>query len=823
MHKRSRSRAALRVAVAGAVVSLLTGYASGGITYSNSSTAKFTHDIDNTTTTTALKLSNILPPAQGSMPAPPSYQYNQTITQGSASSQATGSVGHITNATTATFTLAPGTGVTQNDPSNTAPGYSVLRLDLDGFWTATAPSFGPAATGYLSITVGGVVGTGGSAQFQAQLDFLNAANNQPLREQINFSRTWNTAGAFSRTFTSSALLGSGSLPTATQLRVKGFIEFRASNDRFPTSIAPINFDIGGAPPTAAFNTTLGSWQSAANWALGNNVDVDPNGNQFPAIPNAIGDRARFVASGIDRARGQIREVFLEQNTKLGTLDIQEQAVYIRPQDGLQGDGGDPALQFDVKAGEAVIYVGATYGDAYGQMAYESQLFDNLEIVTEGQPYRVGRDEVRPTAIFEIDGRIVAQGNQSVTKRGEGRLIINSSNNVIPGGFFIEGGVVEANQPSSLGNATVTVNNAVLFYNQNRASGADVAKAINCGEIILGIVPGAGDVFEITSEGAITGSFNQLAALDAGAGGNLILEEGAMIGHNQGFDTGAAGNPANLGNTPRYVFGIGRDFVTGNIDFTVGEDAGGFWKGFGSDRFDQTFGPSPNSSNYKLNYAGDGDLVALGGTLRLNAILNASSDVTVTKRGCGTVDITNVNNTFFGTMNVIKGTLKLSGNLPGGTINVRENATLRGAGSAPSTTVTIEGFGHLAPGDGPGTFLTVGDLILTDAAQLDYELGNLNATFDAHVKSRDLVLDGILNVTDLGGFDEGTSWLLIEYSGNIVNNGLELGLVPPGYPLSVVVIPNPGDRGGRVLLVIPEPGSLSMLALGCLGVLRRRRR
>ena len=147
-----RARAALAACIAG----ICQAHALGGVSFSSTSTSKWTFDPDTSGGTQLKTLSVNAPPASGGMPAAPSYQLSQTFTSGSASSVAKGSIGYVANATTATFTLAPGTGVTQSDPNNAAyPGSSMLRVDFNGLFTATAPSFGPPATGYVSIAVGG--------------------------------------------------------------------------------------------------------------------------------------------------------------------------------------------------------------------------------------------------------------------------------------------------------------------------------------------------------------------------------------------------------------------------------------------------------------------------------------------------------------------------------------------------------------------------------------------------------------------------------------------------------------------------------------------
>src|SRR5262245_42748915 len=131
MKMRSKIGKSKAVAHLAAAVSALffSSYTHAGVTV-NSSTIKWTFDPD-TNGGTQSKTLTLAAPASSAMPAPPSYQISQTFTLGNSSSTAKGSIGYVVNPTTATFTLAPGTGVTQNDPGNANyPGNSLLRVDF---------------------------------------------------------------------------------------------------------------------------------------------------------------------------------------------------------------------------------------------------------------------------------------------------------------------------------------------------------------------------------------------------------------------------------------------------------------------------------------------------------------------------------------------------------------------------------------------------------------------------------------------------------------------------------------------------------------------
>ena len=82
-----------------------------------------------------------------------------TVTSGSntGTSAAAGTVGAITNSANIGFTLAAGTGITQNDPSGNAfSGKSELKFEVDGIWDITSTAYGPGY-GYVAFSVGSTV------------------------------------------------------------------------------------------------------------------------------------------------------------------------------------------------------------------------------------------------------------------------------------------------------------------------------------------------------------------------------------------------------------------------------------------------------------------------------------------------------------------------------------------------------------------------------------------------------------------------------------------------------------------------------------------
>ena len=157
---------------------------------------------------------------------------------------------------------------------------------------------------------------------------------------------------------------------------------------------------------------------------------------------------------------------------------------------------------------------------------------------------------------------------------------------------------------------------------------------------------------------------------------------------------------------------------------------------------------------------------------------------VDKQGAGALNLTGDSSAFAGSMNVTGGTLRVNNVLGDATstVGVSNGATLGGAGTiGGSVTVTN---GRLAAGNSPGTLTIGGDLDLDAASLLDFELGEAGvvggALNDLIVVGGNLTLDGTLNVSaSVGGTYGAGIYRLINYSGTLTDNGLQLGLMPAG--------------------------------------------
>ena len=263
-------RSALGAAVVSTVGVLVVGLvpasqANAGIAFKDGiSTVVITHDRDISIADTLFKRAAPVPRSNQIYPINP-YQLSRTVgPDADTFSQAFASIGHITNPSTASFALATGTGVTQTDADEDFPGASSLKFNVDLRWNVLAGGFGPVATGFGSISAGGVVGSEGSTSVLINLSFTNE-NGTALRSNWVVNDVLTTPGAFAKTYTTTGVLGDGSLSAETELRVQGTIEFRASNAGTPSHITPLNAEVGGTPPTGTFYAGGGQWHDPANW------------------------------------------------------------------------------------------------------------------------------------------------------------------------------------------------------------------------------------------------------------------------------------------------------------------------------------------------------------------------------------------------------------------------------------------------------------------------------------------------------------------------------------------------------------------------------
>jgi PKD repeat protein len=195
-------------------------------------------------------------------------------------------------------------------------------------------------------------------------------------------------------------------------------------------------------------------------------------------------------------------------------------------------------------------------------------------------------------------------------------------------------------------------------------------------------------------------------------------------------------------------------------------------------------------------------VTTGGILLVTGPVSGTNSIT--EIGGGTLVLSGTN-TYEGGTTVSNGILLVNNSGGSGTgtgvVQVVSGAILGGDGVIEGP-VTIADGGLLSPGsDGVGALTISNNLALDSASVLQYELGTNS---DLTAVSGNLTLDGILNITDAGGFTNGT-YTLFTYGGTLTTNGsptiLTIGTTPDTNLIYTVDI---SSSGSVVLIVVASP-------------------
>lgn len=145
---------------------------------------------------------------------------------------------------------------------------------------------------------------------------------------------------------------------------------------------------------------------------------------------------------------------------------------------------------------------------------------------------------------------------------------------------------------------------------------------------------------------------------------------------------------------------------------------------------------------------------------------------LTKEGTGILTLTG-NNSYSGATTVSAGTLRVNGTHSGsGVVNVENSAALGGNGSI-SGNVSIADGGILSPGGAAEGTMAIGSLTLSGTSELKFDIGTSS---DSIAVNGDLILDGVINITDGAGFGPGI-FNIISFTGDVTDNDLVVGTKP----------------------------------------------
>ena len=458
---------------------------------------------------------------------------------------------------------------------------------------------------------------------------------------------------------------------------------------------------------------------------------------------------------------------------------------------LKSGGGTIVLQGNGSyAGETRVHEGVL------RLGASERIADTSALVVEGGTFAVG-EFVETVGSLSGSGGVIDLG-----QTGAGRLIINQT---VDGNYA---GNVVGNSDLDTSSALVKEGAATLILSGTSTQIGLSAVDVNAGRLAVT----GGNAIADTHYVAGTGEFELLSDETLGGlamgNGQVLLNDSTLTLRSTALQ--ALRNAANISGTGKVIIdGSGAQYFDSASSYTGGTTiSNGLLITQNAVALGSNGGVAVNAGGElelqaglevgALTGAGTVKLTGARGAQTLTTGANNSSGTfsgqlsgeggNLSKAGTGTFTLTGANS-YSGVTQVNAGILlasNASGSATGtSTVSIANGAALGGSGSIAGV-VSVENGELLTPGSTTET-LTLGGLVLNAAALLGFELGdpdgsagldsdliNLVANMGGSSSSGDLTLDGILHVSDLGGFDGSGSHRLINYEGTLINNGLNLG-------------------------------------------------
>ncbi|MGH8157709.1 MAG: autotransporter outer membrane beta-barrel domain-containing protein [Rhodanobacter sp.] len=432
----------------------------------------------------------------------------------------------------------------------------------------------------------------------------------------------------------------------------------------------------------------------------------------------------------------------------------------------------------------------------------SGIYDAGNVVKTGQGQLVlqglANNTVYPTTLFTYTGSTsILQGTLALI----GIASLASSSNVLVNGIFdisatADGQYDTLGTPGGTSINTLTGNGTIELGARNLRLAAD-------GNVFSGVINGTGKL--ILADGTTT-----LTGANTYSGGTELQQGRVNVGYNSTLGTGALA--MDDGTTLGFVAdgldvanGISLTGTSGNVDTSsfnetlsgtisgaalLDKEGGGVLTLTGANTYTGT--TTISAGTLQLGNGGTTGSIITDVTANGTLAFDRSDDISfgnaisgsggIHQFGAGRTNLTADNSSFSGATSVTGGALAVNGTLGDATstVDVSNGGILAGAGTIGGSVTIADG--HLAPGNSPGTLTINGDLSLGAASNLDYELGAASVAGgplnDLVEVGGNLTLDGTLNVIQSAGGTYGAGiYRLIDYSGTLTDNGLELGSMP----------------------------------------------
>ena len=390
----------------------------------------------------------------------------------------------------------------------------------------------------------------------------------------------------------------------------------------------------------------------------------------------------------------------------------------------------------IDAGTLQVSADANLGDVSGGLTFNGGTLRNTAAMNSGRAVTINQGSaiIDTQADLGLSGAIGGAG--SLIKNGGSMLTLGGTNSYA-GGTVINAGGITVSSDANLGDASgaLTFNHGVL---RNTAAFTS-ARAVTLNS--------PGGQFQTDADLTLSGVVGGAGSLTKAGSGKLILAAN---------DSYAGGTSIQAG-----TLQVGNGGTSGSI-----------------------MGAVANNGTLVFDRA---DTLAFAGLISgAGAVEQAGSGITILSGA----------NLYTGPTAVRAGSLIIDGDQSGatGTTTVDSGGTLGGSGTIGGD-VTLADGATLSPGDvgiAPGTLAIRGSLRLSDATNLDVNMGQANVVGgplnDLVQVGGDLTLDGSLNVSVStgGAFDPGL-YRIISYNGVLVDNGLNIGSVPsPDYFLQLSI-------------------------------------
>jgi len=364
---------------------------------------------------------------------------------------------------------------------------------------------------------------------------------------------------------------------------------------------------------------------------------------------------------------------------------------------------------------------------------------------------------------------VFSGSGRLVKNGGGTLTLTSAN-LYSGGTLIRKGTIHVTDDDALGTGDVTFGeiyqeNPTLSYADGVTIGNDL---ISSETTILRVDSGTA-----TQNGTAFAARSSVFYFKEGAG-ELIINGAMKVAMGMGVRGGTltAATENVLDNYGRYS-----PEAAGTLRIAANQQIAALT---GQGIVDLT--------SRRLTIASGSGGASFDGTLI------GDDDAELRKSGKSSLTLNGDGSNYFGRVTLEDGFLQLNGNFAGTPIFVN-GGRLSGRGTVGDVAVDA---GILMGKD--GQTLSIRDLTLTQNSIIEAQLGTENAAplFDV---AGDIVLDGTLNVVNLGGFGRGI-YRLFDYAGGLDDRGLEIGTVPDGYDADNLSVQT--SVAGQINVVADDP-------------------